>query len=631
MAGTGELRFDEKGIEPYRDPGLSGFMEVFRCGNAEVLDARGIHDFEPAAVGLSGSHLHLTKEEQVVIGGDKIEVGPGGGLPAMGDEAIPLEPELARDGAFAPKSPAAIVPSRIEGLHGPDGKENGSEQTWLPGAESDCRRAHAGRVIPVDLVEEWPADHRVPKRFFQVKTAISPRRNPSMSRLLPLLLTLCLIWSGLPATAPAQNIKDDLGTVKPTYSYQKYSIVVLPFNASNAAVESAAFPRIIRRDLELSGFFKMVENMQQANFINRRDDVARTISYDDWMALGAEYTLRGNVAEEGGNYRIIVQMYDIKGKRQIINRTFTDRKERMRDLAHQISDAVIFQIKGIQGVCRTKLLFVTEQLPGVKEIAMVDADGFNAHMLTSLGKLATTPTWGSKGTEMYFSSYHGNRANVYGMQFNVDPALNYTAGSMWTIAAYGGTNSVPAWNDATGRIALMVSKDGNAELYTSRRDGSDLKRLTQTTFTEGSPTWSPDGTKVAFTSNDSGGVHIFVMNADGSGRRRLTNRGRWNDAVSWSPDGKRLLFVSRNGGVNDIFICDVSGSDTSYRRLTQNQGNNESPCWAPNSTHIAFSSNRTGQWQLYMMLDDGSNQCQLTTTGRNTLPDWGPIPPTASK
>jgi hypothetical protein len=27
------------------------------------------------------------------------------------------------------------------------------------------------------------------------------------------------------------------------------------------------------------------------------------------------------------------------------------------------------------------------------------------------------------------------------------------------------------------------------------------------------------------------------------------------------------------------------------------------------------------------MLDDGSNQVQLTSTGNNRLPDWGPLPP----
>jgi len=39
-----------------------------------------------------------------------------------------------------------------------------------------------------------------------------------------------------------------------------------------------------------------------------------------------------------------------------------------------------------------------------------------------------------------------------------------------------------------------------------------------------------------------------------------------------------------------------------------------------------FSSNRAGSWQIYMMLDDGSNQQQLTTGGNNTQPAWGPAP-----
>ncbi|HMZ50826.1 MAG TPA: hypothetical protein PK988_01060 [Candidatus Sumerlaeota bacterium] len=444
--------------------------------------------------------------------------------------------------------------------------------------------------------------------------------------LLPAVAIAALAASApaQPAKAPAAPGGSNIWVLKPKFSYNQSAIAVMPFNALNATVESATFPRIIRRDLELSGLFKNVDDgtMQKSVMVLQRDDRAGNIAFSEWTSLGVEYMLRGNLKEEGGNFRIIVQLYDIGAKSMVLNRTFTDRKERQRDLAHQISDAIIYQVKGIQGVCRTKLLFVTERMPGVREIGITDYDGFNAKALTSFGKLATMPVWGANGTEIYFQSYHTNRANIYGMQLQADSALNFSPGKVWQIAGYGATNATPAWSQAAGRIVMMLSKDGNTELYTTKRDGSDLQRLTQTKFTEGSPAWSPDGSQIVYTSNEGGNPQLYIMNANGGGKRKLSVNGPWNDAASWSPDGKRILFASRNKGANDIFLCDASGANV--RRLTMGQGNNESPCWAPNSTHITFSSDRSGSWQIYMMLDDGSAQSQLTATGRNILPDWGP-------
>lgn len=429
-----------------------------------------------------------------------------------------------------------------------------------------------------------------------------------------------------PSLAPAAPATIPFGTIKPQFSYQKSTIAVVPFNVSNSSLEIEAIPRIVRNDLTLSGFFDQVADQKAANRQNLIDNTKQGVDFTQWKSMGVQYYLMGQVNESGGQYSVSTILYDVASGRQVMNRVFTESTPRLRLLAHSISDAVIKYTNSVDGPCRTKLLFATEQVPGTKEIAIMDWDGFNAKAITSLGKLATTPSWGANGTEFYFTSYHGNRANVYGMQLVPDAALNFSGGSMWTIAAYGGTNHSPVWSPTARRIAMVLSKDGNSELYTCGRDGSGLSRVTKTSFTEGSPGWSPDGTRLAFTSNDGQGVQIYVGGADGGGRTKVTNQGSWSDGVSFSPDGTRLAFAFRAGNVSDIFTCSADGSNP--RRLTQGQGNNESPTWAPDGVHLAFSSNRTGQWQIYVMMDDGSNQRQITTTGRNTLPDWGPIPPT---
>lgn len=455
-------------------------------------------------------------------------------------------------------------------------------------------------------------------------------RSRSRSRFLPLASALFCAALSIAApdafaqASPAQ--KQSLGpAVRPTYEYQPTTIAVVPFSVTNSTVEMETFPSIIRRDLELSGFFKMVADQTSANRQNREDGRGG-INFNAWKSLGAENYLMGQVTEKDGNYSVRILLYDINNKRNVFDRIVTDRKERVRDLAHQISDLTIKYLKGVDGIFRTKLLFTTEQVPGVKEIAIMDADGFNAHTITNYGKLATMAVWGANGTECYFTSYHGNRAKMYGMLLRLDPTYSIIGGQTWVIAPYGGTNHSPTWSQGAGRLGMVLSKDGNSEIYSASRDGSGLARLTKTSFTEGSPTWSPDGRQIAFTSNEAGGVQLFVMNADGSNRRRLTRFGSWNDSPAFSPDGTRIAFVGRQGGVNDIYTVNTSGDQSSLRRLTMGQGNCDNPSWAPDGVHLCFTSNRSGPWHIYMMLDDGSNQRQLTTQGKNTLPDWGPLP-----
>lgn len=480
----------------------------------------------------------------------------------------------------------------------------------------------------LDLVKAGAGGNRserAPQDFVRRATSCLQVTTLMFRPIVAAAALTALVLQATPTVAPAQGNTTSLGTIKPQYTRKTSKIVVLPFNVTGASVEMDTFPRIVRNDLQLSGLFEVIEPSAAARQILVDETASNEFYADRWSALSAEYVLRGMVRETpDGKFRIVVNMHDVASGALVFNmRTFEAQKTNLRGLAHMISDAVMDSTKSVEGIFQTRLLFVSEKVRGTKEIGIMDADGFNQAALTNYGRIATGPVWGARGGEFYFTSYHRNRAIIYGQQLSLTPSFTIVpTGQAWEIAAHGGTNHSPAWSPTAGRLAVVLSKDGNSELYTTDRSGKDLRRLTTTAFTEGSPTWSPDGTRIAYTSNEAGGVHLFLMNASGGGRTRLTTRGSWNDAVSWSPKGDRVAFVSREGGTNDIYTYDLTTK--AYRRLTQAQGNNESPVWAPNGVHIAFSSNRSGTWQVYMMLDDGSGQMQLTSSGRNTQPDWGP-------
>ncbi|MEM7248485.1 MAG: hypothetical protein AAF533_24345, partial [Acidobacteriota bacterium] len=61
----------------------------------------------------------------------------------------------------------------------------------------------------------------------------------------------------------------------------------------------------------------------------------------------------------------------------------------------------------------------------------------------------------------------------------------------------------------------------NHEIYSSRPDGSDVRRLTDEPGYDAEATVGPDGT-IVFTSDRDGDLEIYTMKPDGSDVRRLT-------------------------------------------------------------------------------------------------------------
>ena len=63
------------------------------------------------------------------------------------------------------------------------------------------------------------------------------------------------------------------------------------------------------------------------------------------------------------------------------------------------------------------------------------------------------------------------------------------------------------------RSILLLSGDGNQEIYIMNADGSELVHLVSVT----QPTWSPEGKKIAFDNGE-----ICAIDLNGSNQKRLT-------------------------------------------------------------------------------------------------------------
>ena len=87
-------------------------------------------------------------------------------------------------------------------------------------------------------------------------------------------------------------------------------------------------------------------------------------------------------------------------------------------------------------------------------------------------------------------------------------------------------------------------------------------------------------------------------------------------------DGK-ITFSSNRDGNFDIYVMTSTGG--SQTRLTTNTADDEAPVWSPDGKWIAFNSNRDGNFDIYVMTSTGGSQTRLTiNTGNDFSPDWSP-------
>jgi Tol biopolymer transport system component len=115
------------------------------------------------------------------------------------------------------------------------------------------------------------------------------------------------------------------------------------------------------------------------------------------------------------------------------------------------------------------------------------------------------------------------------------------------------------------------------------------------------------------------------MNPDGSNQTRLTNNHPADDVQpAWSPDGKKIAFTSNRDGNFEIYVMNADGSN--QVRLTNDPAFEDSlPAWAPDQTKIAFKKGNFSEAEIYVMNADGSNQMRLTNNAiPDTHPDWSP-------
>ena len=261
-----------------------------------------------------------------------------------------------------------------------------------------------------------------------------------------------------------------------------------------------------------------------------------------------------------------------------------------------------------------KILFVSYRDDINGEIYAMNADGSNLVRLTFNTVPDGRATWSSNGQHIAFSRGPAGNRDIYVMNANGNGLQNITNTG-------GKDEEWPDWSAQGNKVIFSSNSDAvKHEIYIYDFDNGSTTRLT---FREDQddrwPTFSPDGSKITFQSNlapATGQTDVFVMNTDGSNVTRLTNTTFLDQMPTWSPDGNKIAFMSNRDGNPEIYVMNADG--TNQTRLTNYPGIDARPSWSKETGIISFTSTRdfgttaTGNYEIYKMNGDGSNAVRLT-------------------
>lgn len=381
-----------------------------------------------------------------------------------------------------------------------------------------------------------------------------------------------------------------------------YKIAVPP--PAGSKTKARQIQNIASRDLEISSLFKVLD--PRSFLADPEEEAEGGFDVDAWRAVGAQGVIQGHIKGSGSKVNLQLRLHETaRGQSPVLTRNYNGSEDDLRSMVHQFINELIGYFTGEPGVFGSRILFSRAVSRRRKEIMSVEMDGGNVQGHTSNGSINTMPAWGPGGSIFYTSFVNG-------------AAQIFRTGRAAPVVSLGGLNMGVAVAPGGGRMALVVSQDGNSDIYVGNLDGSGLRNLTKHPAIDVSPTWSPDGSQIAFVSNRHGSPQIFVMGADGSGPRRITFAGSYNQTPSWCPRGDTPLiaFTGADGGTFDIFTVNANGGDIT--RLTQAQGRNTDPAWSPDGRLIAFWSSRGG---IHLMTPEGLNQ-QLILRGHAETLRW---------
>jgi TolB protein len=375
-----------------------------------------------------------------------------------------------------------------------------------------------------------------------------------------------------------------------------------------------AFVRTLRRDLELSGYFRIIDPHAYIEDPQTSGFELGQFNFADWKSINADFLVKGSVNVSAGGAKLTAFLYDVASQRRMMGKNYSGDAGDVPQMARRFADSILEAATGQKGPFDSKLAFVSTGGGRFKEVYTQSIDGQDVFKLTGNPTINLFPSFDRSARHVLYLSYKSMSPALYLADLKTQRESRIESRHGRVI---GGTISPDG-----EQIVAAVERGGTTNLYLLTRDGAEIRALTDTSGINVSPAISPDGEKLAFTSDRSGTPQIYLMSLAGGSPKRITYSGDYNTTPAFSPKGDKLAYQSRNSGRFDIWTIAVGGGDP--QQLTDGNGSNEYPSWSPDGRYLAFSSTRGHASRIYIMMVSNRKTISALTegNGNDSCPAW---------
>ena len=205
------------------------------------------------------------------------------------------------------------------------------------------------------------------------------------------------------------------------------------------------------------------------------------------------------------------------------------------------------------------------------EIFTMGISGNNLQRLTNNQFLDTYPAWSPDGSRIAYLAWAGETLDIFMM------AADGSQSSLFYDSGYHDADI--NWVDT------LIVFTRNSQIWLINSDGSHVRQLTDPPragewgnanlpFGDYDPRISPDGSKVVFErlvddSSPHGNYDLFTKNINGTNLKRITDTGYSQGLASWAPSGTKLVFiVAAIDDVGQYDIYSINPDGTENRNIT---------------------------------------------------------------
>lgn len=259
---------------------------------------------------------------------------------------------------------------------------------------------------------------------------------------------------------------------------------------------------------------------------------------------------------------------------------------------------------GLKGFFASRMAFIGERT-GRKEVYISDLFAGDMKQITRDNAHALTPRWAPDGSRIVYTSFY---KSGFPDIFQIDLGTYVRT----SLVSFKGTNQGARFSPTGRQIALVLSGEGNPEVYLADASGRGVRRLTRTDAVEASPCFSPDGSRLVFTSDTAGGPQLYVMSVSGGTMTRLpTAISGYCAEPDWSVGNpSKIAFTMRIGKGYQVAVYDMGAHQS--KQVSKASFDAVEPAWLADGRHLVYTARGPNESVLCILDTDTGKSTPLT-------------------